>query len=461
MIMSSILSDIDITIEDGDKICVELEAKQHADWKQYSINILPEDEVRIFLSNSQSGARELSVCPELLRELSQDAGLEYDNSLTAVDSVKELIRYINDKPKHQIIRTIHPVGQGAMYSERFLDKDGNTAFLAVYDCGSDNSQKLNREISASFSDTDDVDLLFISHLDKDHVNGIMKLKEAVRSIKTIVLPFLSESQKNVYLLLADDMLKQIILSPEVFLSGSNIIKVKSVSDSVENPDPLNLPLSADEVLESGTPISANVIIDWCYIPYNYDESTHMKDFYKRLADEGIAESSLRDSDFIDDNRNRLKDIYKKVCGGSVNDSSLVVYSGGGSIGYPSCIIHGSIRNSRNSGEACLYLGDANINQTQTNAKSMVDDLKDRLDSANVNRHIGMIQLPHHGSVKNFHKGLLSYGLAPKSYFASFGQNNRHGHPSTLMIGLIVARNETFCGVTEIRDSAMIQIIEKV
>ena len=92
--MSSILSDIDITIEDGDKICVELEAKQHADWKQYSINILPEDEVRIFLSNSQSGARELSVCPELLRELSQDAGLEYDNSLTAVDSVKELIRYI-------------------------------------------------------------------------------------------------------------------------------------------------------------------------------------------------------------------------------------------------------------------------------------------------------------------------------------------------------------------------------
>lgn len=459
--MNSILSDIDVIIKDGDKISVEFKAKQHANWKQYSINILPEDEVRIFFNDSQSGARELSVCPELLRELFQDAGLEYDGASTYVDSVKELIRHISDNPKYQIIRIIHSVGQGTMCSERFLDREGNTDFLAVYDCGSDNSQKLRQEITASFSDTDDVDLLFVSHLDNDHVNGIKKLKETVRSIKTIILPLFSESQKAIYLLLADDTLRQIVLSPEVFFSGSNIVKVRSVSESLENHDFLNLPLDNGKVLESCTPIRTNLNLDWCYIPYNYDESTRVRDFYKRLADEGIAESSLSDSTFIDDNRDRLKGIYKKICSGSVNDSSLVVYSGGCNTGYSSRIVHGSVEKSRSIGEACLYLGDANLNQMQTNAKSMVDDLKDRLDNANVNRHIGMLQLPHHGSVKNFHNGLLSYGLAPKSYFASFGQNNRYGHPSSLIAGLIIARNETFYGVTESRDSAMIQIVEKV
>ena len=454
----SILDNFEVQMNRMDKVCVEYTAKLHASWKQYSINILTEDEVHIFINDAQAGAKELCVSPDLLRELSRDVGLEYDSTLTVVDSVKELIRFINDKPKLQIIRTIHPVGQGAMYSERFLDKEGNTTFLAVYDCGSDNPQKLKREITASFSDTDDIDLLFISHLDSDHVNGIQKLQTSVRSIKIAVLPLIPDSRKAIYLLLADEMLRQIILTPEDFFSGSHIVKVKSVSESVESPDPLNMPLNGDKVLDSGTQILAKDFSDWCYIPYNYDESTRLKDFYKRLASYDIAESDLRDSDFIDKHRIRLRKIYEEVCRGSVNDSSLVIYSGGFKTEYPSRIIHGSGTKSRNSGEACLYLGDASLKQPQTNAKSMVDDLKDRLDSADVNRHVGILQLPHHGSVKNFHKGLLSYGLAPKSYFASFSQNNQHGHPSTQIAGLIVARGETFFGVTEMRDSALIQII---
>ena len=76
----------------------------------------------------------------------------------------------------------------------------------------------------------------------------------MRSIKTIILPLFSESQKAIYLLLADDTLRQIVLSPEVFFSGSNIVKVRSVSESLENHDFLNLPLDNGKVLESCTPI---------------------------------------------------------------------------------------------------------------------------------------------------------------------------------------------------------------
>ena len=36
----------------------------------------------------------------------------------------------------KMIRTFHPVGQGAFYSEEFFDSEGNCVFRVVYDCGS-------------------------------------------------------------------------------------------------------------------------------------------------------------------------------------------------------------------------------------------------------------------------------------------------------------------------------------
>lgn len=459
----STLSDVDIQLNNDERVIVEITAQLHADWKQYSINIQSDDAVRIFSNNIHSGAQELSVSPELLKEIMTDAGVEYNSSLTIIDLAKKLINHINDLEKPQVIRTIHPVGQGAMYSERFLNKEGETNFLAVYDCGSDNLRKLEREISASFTKTDNIDLLFISHLDKEHINGIRKLKDAVNSIKTVILPLIPASQKCIYLLMEDEISRRIILEPEKFFSDSNIVKVKSVSESKGTSDSLIYPLDDVQTLESGTIIRLNDHSDpdWCYIPYNYDESERLNDFDKKLSDEDIEKSRLNDPDYIDQHKDRLKKIYKDVCDGSVNNSSLVVYSGGLCTEYSSKYIHNTIRNSRHSGEACLYLGDADMNQTQINAKTMVDDLKCNLNTHMVNNHISTVQLPHHGSVKNFHNGLLSYGLASKLYFASFGQNNHHGHPSTLTAGLIAARNEIFCAVTEMRDSAIIQVIKKV
>lgn len=446
-----------------DKVCVEYTAKLHASWKQYSINILTEDEVHIFINDAQAGAKELCVSPDLLRELSRDVGLEYDSTLTVVDSAKELIRFINDKPKLQIIRTIHPVGQGAMYSERFLDKDGKTVFLTVYDCGSDNFRKLEREISSSFIKSEGVDLLFISHLDKDHVNGLRKLMDCVGTIKNVVLPLTPSWLKPILLLMADDEVSaQIITSPEDFFKDSNTIYVRSAWEMSAVTSPLSLPLQGDSsiAVDSGTRINSSAfgVWDWCYIPYNYDEVVRINAFLVELQNAGITESDLSEPYFIDENRNKIQEIYRKVCG-SVNDSSLVVYSGGFNNEYSSRYVHNSVRGSRPSREACLYLGDVDIHQISMNAKTMVDDLKDNLISYMVNHHIGTIQLPHHGSIKNFHNGLLSYGHSPKVYFASFGQNNQHGHPSTLIAGLIASQNENFCAITEARDSALIQIIK--
>ena len=89
-----------------------------------------------------------------------------------------------------LTRIIHPVGQGAFYSERFIDAQGKIHNI-VYDCGSLPAQKtgsaLNSEIDSAFQEGDHIDILFISHFDADHINGILRLNRRYK-IDHVVLP---------------------------------------------------------------------------------------------------------------------------------------------------------------------------------------------------------------------------------------------------------------------------------
>ena len=90
----------------------------------------------------------------------------------------------------KMIRTFQPVGQGAFYSEEFFDSEGNCVFCVVYDCGSlkfcglqrnSDGTPLEREdiegrVKRAFPNGHGIDILFVSHLDDDHVNLIPCLK---------------------------------------------------------------------------------------------------------------------------------------------------------------------------------------------------------------------------------------------------------------------------------------------
>ena len=66
-----------------------------------------------------------------------------------------------------MIRTFHPIGQGAFYTEEFNN------FTAVYDCGSETDLPLlHHEIRETFSAHQHINALFISHFDNDHINGL-------------------------------------------------------------------------------------------------------------------------------------------------------------------------------------------------------------------------------------------------------------------------------------------------
>lgn len=98
-------------------------------------------------------------------------------------------------------RIFHPVGQGAFFSEHFLLESGKSIFNIVYDCGTnstkpENMVENNADNMFSCLANNYVDVLFISHLDDDHVNKIKYLieKKYVDEKTIIIMPLYNEEE---------------------------------------------------------------------------------------------------------------------------------------------------------------------------------------------------------------------------------------------------------------------------
>ncbi len=65
-------------------------------------------------------------------------------------------------------RVLHPIEQGAFFTEQFYDENDVNIFTVTYDCGEKNSNKhLEREIDNTLYPTGqpvEIDLMFISQL---------------------------------------------------------------------------------------------------------------------------------------------------------------------------------------------------------------------------------------------------------------------------------------------------------
>jgi glyoxylase-like metal-dependent hydrolase (beta-lactamase superfamily II) len=90
----------------------------------------------------------------------------------------------------KVVRTFHPVGQGAFYSERFYEGDNPQAkYNIVYDCGTSWGviTKAKKVVGLAFDKNDRIDYLFISHLDFDHVSLVNTLIEREFGIRSMLL----------------------------------------------------------------------------------------------------------------------------------------------------------------------------------------------------------------------------------------------------------------------------------
>ena len=386
-------------------------------------------------------------------------------------------------------RRILPVGQGAFYLERFYNCDGNPSFTMVYDCGAYPGKRyVKREIERNFKKDESVDIVFISHLDADHVNGLMDLLRRCQ-VKCIVYPLLEDGEYQLawvknkinfrdsfsesFLRDAKEAIKQLKLPYEL-----KLIKVKKYERRSE-PDPFKtieiegdgLKLSnGQDTIESGSRILLHVSkirgqvdgdLKWLFSPLNYQHDSQLQKFDNLLTAEFGSAFRIKDLPQYwvksEENQRKIKSAYEKLAGGT-NVNSMTLYSGPQSSTDASLLVTRVCSSSCYScalpwcdqwvQAGCLYTGDY-CAAVPENWQAL-DAWRKQFEDC-----IGGVQLPHHGSILSFNKKLIREGCV---YFASVGETNKHGHPSGKVCEELRLSSKCFHIVTESLTSELDSIV---
>lgn len=380
----------------------------------------------------------------------------------------------------KIIRTFHPVGQGAFYSERHL-KDGNN-YNIVYDCGNwRNTKNANKVVSQAFDKNDTINVLFISHFDFDHVSMIKTLIESVGSIDNVVIPLLERDDKvlqkafNHFHTNSSDVEKLIDDPGSFFDKKTHIVHVRKTNNPelpIQYVDPIDLEeLGNRDEIHSGTRIRFCGEYDWIFIPYNYDNENRLEQLIETLRSNGIDIEKLNDAEYISAHSKEIKKCYESnKVDGTINENSMLLYSGPidsqhkhvltdlfyrTHFFYNSCFRHDKCWHHHLHDcpcdlcdrPACIYSGDSNFKVVQIH---------------NIFRslwgNVGTVQIPHHGSINSFNS---SFGFYKNRKFLcpiSHGIKNNYGHPSVKVIGKLLEYGNSPIEITEDTDSTFIEII---
>jgi beta-lactamase superfamily II metal-dependent hydrolase len=349
----------------------------------------------------------------------------------------------------EFLRIFHPVGQGAFYSERHIS--GGNEITVVYDCGSttlwrsNNGTALKTKINSAFLKNHTINILFLSHFDSDHINGVDYLMNHC-NIEKVVIPLLDDDTK--VLIKTSNKLfdnfsnTQLIDSPDEYFGDSiTVIKIRDIepadgaSDPVSFESPTNISGIGinDREKDSGTVFNLGTIPHWFYIPFNYRYQERKNIFMTKLRENHLNINNINTPAGILEHQAVLKTIYKGIKGG-ININSMALFSGMNA--YYRLFMGRENSNPwqmnchfRISDSGCLYLGDMDLNQPL-----LINDVKSRLQP--LIEHIGTVQIPHHGAICNFNRDILRLP-ALKYAVISFGKKNHYGHPSDSVVSEII------------------------
>ena len=330
----------------------------------------------------------------------------------------------------KLMRTFLPVGQGACYLEEFTlgSFPNNPHFVMMYDCGSSTKDFAKDVLKKELENISKVDLLIISHFHEDHVNLLPYLKQIGIKVKTIWIPYYDQETKKA--LSFDSRIEQKLLEdPKKYLTGLfegiRIVPIESFGERLNN---------AESILEYSQKAYGNVFPAflqkvWLYIPYNYNYQIRVRAFQQELQKFRLEWDKLSDVNYINTHKKQIKKCYQKIS--SLNEQSLVVFSVSQSQirclrPLPNCCWRSFLHPYRYRKISCLFLGDYNAQ----------DDWSPQLDYlfGNYQQQLGVIQVPHHGSRKNFKDKLL---LPEVIYPVSFGFGNQYRHPSAETLSKIL------------------------
>lgn len=344
---------------------------------------------------------------------------------------------------HSLIRTFHPVGQGAFYSERhFVD---GKEFTIVYDCGSTSFKKemLEMKIKSTFPAEQIIDILFLSHFHTDHINGLNILKNHYR-IKKVILPYYDEEAKilsKINNFINDNNIDtSLIDDPIGFFTESEKETSVIFVDSDESPGTVNLERTTD--ISTFIPPDSNRIpsgkvfnlkdCSWYFIPFNYKQIERRNLFVKALDNSGLTLDQIDTVEKIIIHKKKIRDAYKSI-EGDLNTTSMILFSGSALNVYLFFFRFNSPNNPNFNiriRPSCIYLGDIDLNE-----KGVLADIEKKF--INLLPNVGTIQIPHHGSVHNFNSSIIHPRV--RAAIISYGKENKYGHPSDSVIGEITKK----------------------
>ena len=273
-------------------------------------------------------------------------------------------------------RFICPVGQGCFSIESI------GSYTVVYDCGSITAYPMIESYIDRLSfETDKVDLLFISHFDKDHVNSIRYLLNRVKVIRAIT-PIVPKDLRFVY-----GIYNKAYTSIMSLLTENNV----EVYDFDNNEDDM-------------IKVAYQNIWEWVAksMMRNVDFMS-FRDFLVSIAH--IDTNRLEDADYLENEKEKINNAFKVVFGiRGPNEKGLVVlsqrcknvytedswiYQGG----YCHSWFRKTLVNCNIS--SCLYVGDANLKK-----RANTLDVQKCLKKYGNDESLLLIQIPHHGSNRN-------------------------------------------------------------
>ena len=295
------------------------------------------------------------------------------------------------------------VGKGGFTVEDFKN------FKMVYDCGGSCEALVTKAIDRIFPDKTQIDAVFISHLHRDHINGLQYLL-GTHDVQKLFLPYLNEGQKLIAFIQNaksgnSELLRELILNPkDIVPDTTKIVFVKSNEKSNNNSnEPLQIENITNDEIDSGQILTSNNIssnLDWIFLPFNLDNHLYSTEIESQLEKIGINVDNIK-HEYRTKEKEILK-IYINVLKGKgrFNLNSMLLYSGFRNRRGKSFVISAINRilltNSFPAG--CLYLGDyiAYKTQNMTYLSSFFSVYWN---------YIGSIQVPHHGSPKYYNTAL--------------------------------------------------------
>ncbi len=353
----------------------------------------------------------------------------------------------------------HPVGQGLFSSGKIFTESG--IFQFVYDCGSSSKAIfLKSEIKERFAKNESIDMVVLSHFDKDHVNGLVQLIERCK-IKSLFVPALrpefrlalafkhSQVTRDEFSFYVDPVffLEQHGKTKLVEIEPSDVLrKPKETTEYADGLSPLiegDNPIYTDGTpdieqghirLPSGSRIFTSSKPTMEIIPY-YDKAVQ-EQLDSIFVDEidTAAKALIRKNISKQDFKEEFKILRTKLhdrLGETAEEKNLIsmfLYmkpTVPEECFFSPPLINKEKTNNNYSKSAILFSGDGYLNTPER-----IDNLVNYLGEERL-KHLGCFQLMHHGSKANWKQGLAEK-IAP-IYSISTSSPSWYGHPHSEVI----------------------------